>query len=639
MVALINSDDKNKVQEQEKAFVPLLKVLTAPSSMCLSSHGKINEKVINVLATLTALVESVPTLFMNQGKNDRGRKAVHFALEHVLLGLEKDEEHNESKENSEEETEVTSPPKRKMKRQIDVDDLSLTCQRAIAAIDFLVCHIRSTLLLSRKSPSKEKKKQQHFVPTDEHISSVFEILINLVRDGGVLPSIRDRHECNMFSDRGALRKCAAVSLLRLCDGSLNIESKYLTPKYWHILSKAFVDEEYQVRGTLNTFSCIHLHTYTFLIPVFSPSDAVMNELSMMLVGEGQYRQGTHGFLPSLRFLACISLCPDDDHHSSGSSVAKVGRRANTVKGAALNCIISLRKTSEDALLQCRAISKKAEKNFENNLKMKLMPEFAVPYAFHLLSFRSESPCGGYIRRRSSEEELDDEELDKEEVSHKLLRKRLRWLLEPLVQSLGDGADNISFLLRLTELLGQRYRPIDVLNSDSSMSFPLSPFSDISFGENDNKENDELSQAKLKVICTEAREMLLTFVKKDSNLDPYPGAIQIPSLLYTRSKQARTSPAKRSKPTSDTRIQKMSTAEKSTPNSGAKRRKVEVKNADIFSEIEKEGDTLALSINLSPIPQSRSPTGNYNKKSMDINKNKETTRSQTFYCQNHYEGKG
>ena len=49
----------------------------------------------------------------------------------------------------------------------------------------------------------------------------------------------------------------------------------------------------------------------------------------------------------------------------------------------------------------------------------------------------------------------------------------------------------------------------------------------------------------------------------------------------------------------------------------------MKNADIFSEIEKEGDTLALSINLSPIPQSRSPTGNYNKKSMDINKNKET----------------
>jgi hypothetical protein len=352
----------------------------------------------------------------------------------------------------------------------------------------------------------------------------------------------------------------------------------------------------------------------------------MNELSMMLVGEGKYRQGTHGFLPSLRFLACITLCPDDDHHNSSNSAAKVGRRCAAAKGAALQCISSLRRTSEDTLLQCRAISKKAEKNFENNLKMKLMPEFAVPYAFHLLSFLPETPCGGHTRRRSSRQDDDEDDDDlKEEISHKLLRKRLRWLLEPLVQSLGDGADNISFLLRLTELLGQRYRPIDVKQEESDSL--LSPFSDISFGEKENKENDELSQAKLKVICTEAREMLLKFVKKDNNLDAYPGIIQIPSFLYARSNQAK-SPAqlskvkKRSMP-----VDEISTAEKSTTPGSSKKRKVESKLEDLYSEkeLETQAENTSLSINLSPIPQSRSPQGNETK-SIDNLKDTETDSS-------------
>lgn len=317
-------------------------------------------------------------------------------------------------------------------------------------------------------------------------------------------------------------------------------------------------------------------------------DAVMNELSMMLIGEGHYRQGNLGFLPSLRFLACVTLCPDDDHHRSISGAAKVGRRATITKEAALKCVVSLRRTSEDTFLQCRAISKKAEENFEKNLKMKLMPEFTVPYAFHLLSFCPETPCGEFIRRKSVDQ-------DDEEASHKLLRKRLRWLLEPLVQSLGDGADNISFLLRLTELLGQRYRPIDVFDSKSSITSPDSPFTDISNLENDDTTHGDSSQAKLKVICAEAREILLKLVKKDSNLNPYPGVIQIPSFLYTRSRQSR-SPTSVTKPISGP-VQDSPASDYSSP-SGDKKRKIAHKSIG--------EDRSSLSINLSPIPQSRSP---------------------------------
>ncbi len=355
----------------------------------------------------------------------------------------------------------------------------------------------------------------------------------------------------------------------------------------------------------------------------------MNELSKMLIGEGSYRQGNQGFLPSLRFLACITLCPDDDN-SSYICGAKVGKRSIMTKNAAEQCVISLRRTSEHTLLQCRAISKKAEMNFENNLKMKLMPEFSVPYAFHLLSFRPETPCGGFMRRKSSDMDVDRDEIAKEELSHKLLRKRLRFLLEPLVQSLGEGADNISFLLRMTELLGHRYRPIDVLYTNTSItSFPNSPFSDISLGENDSKENDDLSQAKLQVICTEAREILLKFVKKDKNLDPYPGTIQIPSFLFKRAKITR-SPAE---------ISKVNELEEASIGSStsAKKRKTKISSSKEPHK-RKSITSSGLSINLSPIPQSRSPqrqspsitktpsSGDSSKKEPDTNKKRISRKS-------------
>lgn len=319
----------------------------------------------------------------------------------------------------------------------------------------------------------------------------------------------------------------------------------------------------------------------------------MNELSMMLVGEGIYRQGTLGCLPSLRFLACITLCPDDDNHGSISKAAKVGRKAITTKEAALKCVVSLRRTSEETSLQCRAMSKKAEENFEKNLKMKLMPEYSIYHAFHLLSFRPETPSGELTRRRRSDH--DDEDMNREEASHKLLKKRLRWLLEPLVQSLGDGADNISFLLRLTELLG-RYRPVDVFDT-KPLSSPISPFSDISLEDNNDTKNLDLAQAKLKVICSEAREILLKFVKKDTNLNPYPGAIQIPSFLYIRSKKSRNS-----ENLSSPDYEQKEKSDFSTPGSSNKKQRLKGKS------VQEEEDELkrSLSINLSPIPKSRTP---------------------------------
>jgi hypothetical protein len=156
--------------------------------------------------------------------------------------------------------------------------------------------------------------------------------------------------------------------------------------------------------------------------------------------------------------------------------------------------------------------------------MEIMPEFAVHHAIHLLVFRPETPSGGLHRNHNDSVEDD-----------KMLRKRLVWLFDPLVKSLGESADNISFLLRLSEMLGRSYIPRDCGiiekehgNDDLSIS--------------SNVSNRELLQkSKLKVICAAAREVLMKYVKKDVNLTPYPGIIQINASLFAQNKGDSPSP--------------------------------------------------------------------------------------------------
>lgn len=322
---------------------------------------------------------------------------------------------------------------------------------------------------------------------------------------------------------------------------------------------------------------IHLKTSSFIF-----IGAAMSELSEMLTGGGVYRQGR--VLPSLRFLAFVSLCPDCDSHSSTSVngyAANVGRQATATKDSALQCISKLRRTCETTLLRCRAASREAENNFERNLKMILMPEFTVPYAFHLLAFRPETPSGGLGNR--SGESVDGD---------KMLRKRLKWLFEPMVKSLGESADNISFLLRQSEMLGHRYTPLDITGKEPSAV------------------DMDLAQSKLKVICAAAREVLLKFVKKDVNLTPYPGGIQIPVALFSFAK-------------SETQLA-LSTPEGVTrkdvnTDSGKKSVHFDDDDDDISLDGSNDGSAHkasgknnldALQLYLSPIPQSRSPGSSF-----------------------------
>ena len=565
MASLLNPSANSLTQEQNDAFSPLLKSLTSPSRLTL--EGKDSTKLISVLTALAELAEHAPSVF----DSTRGQKALTFALEMVLLGRAHETEYDavlsdddEDEQRDEEGKRATSPDSGVAKRRkstparkrssstkntspnanesiLEDESLSVACRRLCAAIEFLVSYIRTSILVSKDYASnsliRARSASQSSVPptsqaavtaaSHELIEKVFDVLAQLLRDHGLPPSTHDRKDCKMRQDRAALRQVAATHLLRLCDARLALDKQFLTPPRWHTLSAAFLDDEKVVR------------------------DKVMEELGLMLTGNGKYGKvngATQAMAPRLRFLALIALCTDGDHgadHSgSNGNAANVGKRSSSTKDNATKCVGYLRKICEATAAQSRAMGEGAATRFENEIKVMLMPEYVVPYAFHLLAYRRESPsAGGAASSKSTgltQTSQEDELYEVDEGQQRVLRKRLKWLFDPLVQSLGDSADNLSFLLRMTELMGKQFRPVGLSRDGGKGKAPfrLSLAGSDSEDEKDvydevMEEKAELAASKLKIICAAAREVLLSYVKKDVNLTNYPGTLQLPGALFHR----------------------------------------------------------------------------------------------------------
>ena len=89
-------------------------------------------------------------------------------------------------------------------------------------------------------PSTEDAQEDAKAKIEREIKTLFGVLAQLIRDHGVPASNRDRKECRARQEQAAIRQCAAIQLLRLCDSNLGLEDKYLTNHMWHILSSIFL---------------------------------------------------------------------------------------------------------------------------------------------------------------------------------------------------------------------------------------------------------------------------------------------------------------------------------------------------------------------------------------------------------------
>ena len=542
------SKKSNDGNGEKGLFEPLLKALTSPSRMTRSQKGGDDVRIISVLAALSAVAEVAPYTFIARG--GRGEKAINFALDNLLLGRAPDLDVSDGESDIDDESdqnEDKSPNKRSRSLPLQgrrksscatergrspqrIETVSVAAKRVCAAIDLLVTHIRAATLLQHKLTEVDDSRK---IPSPDHIKAVFVTLEQILRDSGLPPSTRDRRSCKSCADRAALRHVAGVNLLRLCDPAIRLEATYLSVECWQTLANVFLDEEKVVR------------------------EAIMIELSNMLTGTGKYTR----YAPSLRLLALVIFCADAERgqgsFAANGSAANVGnKRTGATKMAAMQSISSLRLACEKILAECQAMGRDSEMNFERNLKMKIMPEYALPYALYLLSFRKESPIAGGTNADpvlNGEDETDgDTDVATEEARRKMLGKRLKCLFEPLVQSLGESADNISFLLRMTDVFGNsKWQPVDSrrcgaasdsisdsghaetsFNTVSSIGISLEESTLYRPSAADSMIGEE-AQAKLKIICLAARDVLLKFVKKDVNLTDFPGGIRIPDDLFCR----------------------------------------------------------------------------------------------------------
>ena len=246
---------ENDPDKRMNVFKPLLETMSSSKRLTLSTNGVDNKKIVNVLETLTAMVENVPLLFSSKnGKRDCGAKVIRFAFETVVLGrnaktpteTQEDMDFQSDNENADKLSKKKSY--RKHSRSGEVT-LSLTCKRICAAITFLVSHIRATVL---NATSKKSSLSQF---SKGHIGAIFNVLVDILKDGGLPPSPRDFDACNNEEDKAVLRQCAAVSIMRLCDGNLQLEKPFFTYSMWLILGRSFLDIESTVRGKLSRLMC------------------------------------------------------------------------------------------------------------------------------------------------------------------------------------------------------------------------------------------------------------------------------------------------------------------------------------------------------------------------------------------------
>jgi hypothetical protein len=513
MASLLKPKDSGVLtQEQTDTFLPLLQTLATPSRLAIVSTGS-STKLVCVLAALAELADHAPKVFES---SSRGMKALKFALEMVLMGRahvtsNSDDDNNSdanSNYDSDDEMEETKTPNRGRTGRkssdaishrspsaggqslVEDENLSVSCRTLCAAMEFLSIFIRSSVFTAKKTQSIIPQ------PSLEIIGQVFHVFSQILRDQGFPPSSRDRKSCSLRQDRAALRQCAAVHLFRLCDTRLGLDQKYLTTERWQYLASSLLDDERIVRKI------------------------AIEELGLMITGHGKFAAtlGMGTMAPRLRFVAMSVFCIDGSqasHSRANGNAANIGKMINDQKGNIAGCIAHLRKVFESASAQCRAQGPEAEKQFETFTKLTVMPEYAVPYAFHLLSYRHETPSSLASGRGKEGKAINKEDYEIDESGQKVLRKRLKALYDPLVLQLGASADNISFLLRMAEMLAKLFHPI------GSTVVGLGSV-------NGKKEQDKLSN-----ICATAREVLLSYVKTDANLDTHPGAIRMPSNLFRR----------------------------------------------------------------------------------------------------------
>jgi len=246
---------------EKEAFSPLLKALTAPQRLSVD-----NQRCVSVLSALAALAEVAPVAFEGGGGGSdegRGVKAVRFALESVLLGkrgasiLGSSDDVEMSDASDDEAPKQSAAAKATAAKKLATD-------RAVAAIELLVAHVKSLPSLSKDEQANLQTlvvSGESDISRPQHTQLVFNTLLRIIEEKGIPPSTRDRKICTDAKSKASLRKAAGVGLLQMCDSGTK-RDQFLGTRGWHILGQVLSDADASVRN-----ACVEALTGLLLVSV------------------------------------------------------------------------------------------------------------------------------------------------------------------------------------------------------------------------------------------------------------------------------------------------------------------------------------------------------------------------------------
>lgn len=298
---------------------------------------------------------------------------------------------------------------------------------------------------------------------DERPAAVMDLLFTIVDSNGEPPS----HATASATERAELRLSAASIALKLVSRNSAV-AKALDVFRWRSLARVALDSDNTVRDNF----CRKLSR---VVERCSDRAAIFAKWGAAL---------------------CVAAIPR--RTSSSRVVAEAAVRARIVKAlqrgvarARARHALATQDDDDDDDVEERAARDRASRRF--------LPEYALPYAIHLLAHLNE-----------------DDRVDADTS-----RRALSFLLDALVGSLGDDADNVAFLLRCcAEIAAGR----DNSTSPRTAACRESRSHIISIqlcfaGEIANIAADTIKR---------------TYIKTLTNFSPYPGVIFLPAKLFAAS---------------------------------------------------------------------------------------------------------
>ena len=334
-----------------------------------------------------------------------------------------------------------------------------------SVIDMVVSYMRCQVQLVKAATKSDKDgntRNAAIIPelTIQQVKAIYAKLSSLL----TLPSSDD--DKVMVESMSLLQLTSAKALLRLSDSAMPLPwNKLLTPARYAKLALVLLHQANTVHDPVELWA----------------------ELKSMLLVKPPY----YSLAPKLQFLALCVMCNVNANSNSSSLTGGI-------RGASRHCILQLRKTVEAVLSQCQS---SGEDLFERKFKPALMPEYALPYAVYLLTVTSNMSS---MLAASTDAEVHGDDSG----NNKVLVKRWKALLEPLVQTLGEEAENVGFLSSVL----------------SEIEYEYSIRNEILQNEHDDDEGlpgiTTVSDQQLKFVCRTGRAVLQKYVKKDVNLSAH-----------------------------------------------------------------------------------------------------------------------